>query len=73
MMTGETPMSREECLLTLAIEQFPELTDPEKQLVRAASAGRIADYRELTETENSGTDIDAWGISRTIRALARFW
>jgi hypothetical protein len=48
-MKGGRFMSCEQCILTLATEQFPNLTDAEKELVRAVSAGAIADYSEMTE------------------------
>jgi hypothetical protein len=66
-------MSREQCLLVLAREQFPRLTDAERELVRAACTGDIADYSELADAENDVSEAATWGASRTVQAQVIRW
>jgi hypothetical protein len=60
-------------LLTLAVERFPNLTDAERTLLQAVTAGELADYRSPNAAKNDPQHAETWGVSRTIRAKVIRW
>jgi hypothetical protein len=70
---GILMISKEHTLLMLAAEQFPDLTDAEKKLLHAVSAGDVADYSSPNDAENDPQHADTWDASRTIRATVIRW
>jgi hypothetical protein len=65
--------SKEHVLLTLAAKQFPDLTDAEKKLLHAVTAGEVADYSSPNDAENAPQKARTWDESRTIHAKVIRW
>jgi hypothetical protein len=65
--------STEHELLALAAEQFSDLTDAEKRLFRAVTAGEIANCRSPNDDENVPQYADTSDESRTIHAKVIRW
>jgi hypothetical protein len=65
--------SKEYTPLMLPVEQFPDLTDAERTLLRAVTAGELADYRSPNAAKNDPQHTETWGVSRTIRAQVIRW
>jgi hypothetical protein len=62
-----------ETLVSLARENFGQLTEAEEALFRAATTGCIADYRVGSEEADNLNNVGKWGNERTIRADRIRW
>ena len=63
----------EQKLVELAVAEFPNLTEAEAKLLRAAATGDPADYQGPTDGENDPKHAETWDELRTIRARIIRW
>jgi len=65
---------KKERLLELAKAAFPDLSEAEEKMLRAAAKGEDALYADLAEIkENKLPDPQSWGKDRTLRAAILRW
>ncbi|MCH9058330.1 MAG: hypothetical protein IIB55_06865 [Planctomycetes bacterium] len=71
------PAERAELLVTLGERAFPDLTDTEREVLRAAAHGRVCDLaREGDETFDKGAEWgcwEAWPDRRKVRGTVIRW
>jgi hypothetical protein len=60
-------------LLTLAAEQFPHLTNAERQFLHDVLAGEVAEYPRPNSAENNLRQAEPWDESRTVHAQVIRW
>jgi hypothetical protein len=60
-------------LLELAKAAFPDLTDPEREVVQAAALGKDADFQSGDPEKDDPAKAETWGDDRKVRASVLRW